>query len=326
MPRVLSVRPRFAQPGIVDRLSRQSAGQQDLRRAWSCHARARRRRGAQAIVDRRAGRLRGAAGVAGLGIDWATTASARAGELIDLLTRAEEIAAERHQATLNSRPLSAGYRLSQTRGLLDEQLQAINNNGFSWVVYRLNPALRDSLTRIFRRHRPQRLPCSSRGQGATLAARRSRSGHGPRAERAEFRGPPALQGPGAVRAGLLLRSWTATGDTTICAGPTAPGRSRRLPQSANTSTARPSRSRRWAGRTQGASPGDWRTDRLPDLRGRELRREPRRHQAEALLDEFRDWTFDESNPVRSAARDFTDDWQRVTSGSGEAQDVESLID
>ena len=49
-------------------------------------------------------------------------------------------------------------------------------------------------------------------------------------------------------------------------------------------------------------------------------------EAEALLDEFRDWTFDESNPVRSAARDFTDDWERVTSGSGEAQDVESLID
>ena len=266
--------------------------------------------------------------VLGFGIYWTYNRLRRGqAEFLDLLTRAEEIVAERRQATMNGRPLTPGYRLDQTRGLLDEQLQAINNDGFSWVVYRLNPSLHGTLTRIFSDIVLDDFRVALEDKGRRVAACRPGLDRRPRTQRTEFSGPPAIPGPGAVRPGLPSVRGQLSARTTISAAPTAPEPSRRLTAISEHLDGRPlevqALGRPYARALRQATAARIDCRIFEDATsGQSLVA----IEAEALLDEFRDWTFDESNPVRSAARDFTEDWERVTSGSGDPQDLENLIE
>ena len=263
----------------------------------------------------------------GLGIYWSYNRLRRArSEFVDLLMRAEEILAERHQATMRSRPLSAGYRLTQSRGLLDEQLQAINNDGFSWIVYRLNPSLRDSLTRIFRDIvlNDFRVALEDKGRRWLRAAQEPAVDPAPSGpnfkDRPRYKAlarfaqayPPFMD---SYRRYDDLRRPDGTGtvDSLAAISEHLDGTTLRV-HALGRPYAR-------ALRQATGAPIDCRI--FEDVNSGESLVAV---EAQALLDEFRDWTFDESNPVRSAARDFTEDWEQITGGSGEPQDVESLIE
>lgn len=264
--------------------------------------------------------------VLGFGIYWTFNRLRRGqAEFLDLLTRAEEIVAERRHATMNSRPLMPGYRLNQTRGLLDEQLQAINNDGFSWVVYRLNPSLHGTLTRIFRDIVLDdfRVAIEDKGRRWLLAAQdwtADRAPSGPNFQnRPRYRAlarfaqayPPFVD---SYRRYDDLRRPDGTGTIASLAAISehldgtplkVQALGRPYARALRQATAAPIDCRIFEDATSGQS--------LVAI------------EAEALLDEFRDWTFDERNPVRSAAGDFTKDWEGVTSGSGDPQDLANLI-
>jgi type VI secretion system protein ImpL len=263
----------------------------------------------------------------GLATYWSYNRLRRArAEFVALLTRADEILAERYQATVNGRPLTPGYRLAQSRGLLDEQLQAINDDGFSWVVYRLNPSLRDSLTRIFGDIvlNDFRVALEDKGRRWLRDAQDPAVDPAPSGpnftDRPRYKAlaqfaqayPPFMDsyrrydelrrpdGNGTIDS-LAAISEHIDG-TTLQVHALGRPYARALRQA----TGAPIDCKIFEDASSGES--------LVAV------------EAQALLDEFRDWTFDESNPVRSAARDFTADWEQITGGSGEPQDVEALIE
>jgi type VI secretion system protein ImpL len=246
-------------------------------------------------------------------------------EFLALLGRAEAIVAERRQAVSNGRPLTASYRLHQTRGLLDGQLQAINSDAFSWVVYRLNPSLRDTLTRIFRDIVLDDFRVALEDKGRRWLHATQVPANDPAPSGPDFQDRPRYRALARFAQAYSpfvdsyrryddLRRPDGTGTVASLAAISeyvdgtpleVHALGRPYARALRNADAAPIDCRIFRDRTSGES--------LVAI------------QAAALLDEFRDWTFDEHNPVRSAARDFTDDWELVSSGSGEPPDLESLI-
>jgi len=262
----------------------------------------------------------------GLGLYWSYGRLRRAQtEFLALMTRAEEIVVDRRQAVMNGRPLAASYRLHQTRGLLDEQLEAVNSDGFSWVVYRLNPALSGTLTRIFRDIVVEdfRAALEERGRRWLRAAETPAIDPAPS-------GPNFQDRPRYRSLARFAQAYSPFVDSyrryEELRRPDGSGTIASLGAISEYLDGTPLRvqalGRPYARalRNANAAPIDCRIFQDPKS-GESL---VALHAA-ALLDEFRDWTFDENNPVRSAARDFTEDWELVSTGNGEPQDLESLI-
>ena len=259
------------------------------------------------------------------GMYWGYTRLRRGqAEFVSLLNKSDAILFERRRAVANGRPLSVRYRLDQSRGLLDDELQRINNDRLSWVVYRLNPTLRPTLTRIFG-------DIVLDDFRAGLEARGSRwlSDAGARPD------DPAPSGPNfqdRARYKMLahfaqeyspfvqnyhrydqLRRVDGSGDI---------GSLARLSEYLDgTSLKIQALGRPYARALRDANAAPINCAIFEDSRHESL---VNRHASE-LLDEFSAWSFDEKNPVRTAALDFTEDWIEVSRGSGGRQDLDSLI-
>jgi type VI secretion system protein ImpL len=246
-------------------------------------------------------------------------------ELEALLTRAEQVAAERNRATANGRPLNARYRLDQSRRLLDEQLQAVNSDRFSWGAYQLNPLVSQTLTRLFSSIVLDdfRVALEDKARRWLAAAERAFDDPAPSGpnfqDRARYRRlarfaqeyQPLIDGFRRYEE-LRLNEGSRTIASLAAVSESLDGRPLGM-QALGRPYAR-------ALRRANAAPVDCSVFEDPATGDGLVPRV-----AAELVDEFSAWSFDEENPLRSAAREFIDEWLLISSGEGAPRDLASLM-
>ncbi len=262
----------------------------------------------------------------GLGLYWGDRRLRRGrAEFVTLLNQSDAILVERSQAAANHRALPVRYRLDQSRRLLEDRLGPINDDRLSWVVYRLNPPLGGTLSRIFRDIVLEdfRVALEDKGRRWLRAAQGPPDDPAPSGpdfqDRARYRRLARFAQDYSpfvanYRRYDQLRRVDGTGDIASLG---------RLSEYLDGTPLRlQALGRPYASALRHANAAAIDCGIFEDRASHESLVAV---QARALLDEFRAWSFGEKNPVRSAALDFTDDWALVSTGRGARQDLDRLI-